>query len=367
MPDIGVRLDQSHAFSKQALTVIIPGAGSGVYDAVTSTVTTTGATGIEVSSGRSGRALRFNTGTAGTRYRLPTNGRRITGFGASNTALHHWTRIHLVTPLATGVFQLLSTSAQTTDGSVGTGITCRVSTTGTLAFDHGGVANLATTSNAIPWVVGQESCIVVRHNGTSFVAFINGKKFTCPSYSISNTPGPSMAGIWLGREDSDSTRFSGKYSLFADSSYLVTDDEGLKLSLDPWAIFESPLQVFPSGGSGGTNVTVDGQTVTSAATIVAGAVSVTANVTSAGVTLVAAATLIGGGASAGGSVTVDGKTLTAAGSIIAGAVTTTQSITVSGITASASATLLGGGASTPIPGIGGNRRSALSLGLGIHL
>lgn len=245
MPDVGTRLDSAHPFSKQALTVVVPGAGNGVYDAVTRTVTTSGAVGIEASSGISGRALRFNTGTAGSRYRLPTNGRRVTGFGASNLTLHQWTRIHLVTPLATGAFQLLSTSAQTTDGSVGTGITCRVSTTSTLAFEHAGVAALAATSNAIPWVVGQECCIVARHNGASFVAFVNGKKFTCPSYSISNTPGPSMAGIWLGREDGDGTRFSGKYKLFADSTYLVTDDEGLKLSLDPWAIFEREFLLMP--------------------------------------------------------------------------------------------------------------------------
>lgn len=245
MPDIGARLDSAHPFSKQALTVVVPGAGNGVYDAATRTVTTSGAVGIEASSGMSGRALRFNTGTAGSRYRLPTNGLRVTGFGVSNLALHQWTRIHLVTPLTTGTTQLLSTSGQTTDGSAATGIRCRVETTGRMAFAHAGVAELALTTDAIPWVAGQESCVVVRHNGISFVAFVNGKKFTCPSYAVSSTPGPGMYGIWLGREDTDSTRFSGKYSLFADSTYLVTDDEGLKLSLNPWAIFEQDFLPMP--------------------------------------------------------------------------------------------------------------------------
>lgn len=245
MPDVGTRLDSAHPFSQQAMTVVVPGAGNGVYDAVTRTVTTSGAVGIEASSGVSGRALRFNTGTAGSRYRLPTNGRRVTGFGASNLALHQWTRIHLVTPLATGASQLLSTSGQTSDGSAATGIMCRVEASGQIVFAHAGVAALATTSNAVPWVAGQESCIVVRHNGSSIVVFANGKKFTCPSYAVSSTPGPGMYGIWLGREDTDSTRFSGKYTLFADSTYLVTDDEGLKLSLDPWAIFEQDFLPMP--------------------------------------------------------------------------------------------------------------------------
>lgn len=255
-----VKLDASHPFAQQALTVVIP-VGPGVYEAATETSSTNGAVGITAALSPSGKALLFNTGTAGSRYRLPSNPRRVTGFGASNADLHKWTRIHLVTPSATGVFQLLSTSGQTTDGSAATGITCRVSTTGTLAFEHAGVASLAVTSNAIPWTIGQPVCIVVRHDGTSFVAYVNGRRFTCGSYSVSSTPGPGMYGIWLGREDSDSTRFSGRYSFFADSKYLVTDDEGISLSLNPWQIFE-PRHVFVPAAitSGSYTITADNGT-----------------------------------------------------------------------------------------------------------
>lgn len=104
--------------------------------------------------------------------------------------------------------------------------------------------------------------------------------------------------------------------------------------------------LIAGSATGQTNATVAGQTLTAVASLIAGSATGTQNATVAGQVLTAVVSLLPGGAAGQGGATVPGQTLTATSSLIPGSASGsgTSHATVNGQVLTATATLIAGSA-----------------------
>lgn len=101
---------------------------------------------------------------------------------------------------------------------------------------------------------------------------------------------------------------------------------------------------------GGGSVTVNGQTLTATASLLAGAATGQVNATVAGQVLTATANLLAGAASGVSNTSVPGQVLTVQATLLPGGAAGSGSVTVPGQTLSATASLIPGSASGSSPG-----------------